>query len=211
MLHDDGLARLPNFPTHRPHPPQRAKALNIMGRPGSVPPASPGVGTRDGADAFCLGVFQDNTTLGAFEPEPKAAAGEPTSPTTSERPETDHHDQEGRPKGALSRRGPRPAVERWPMPSGACPCIALCWAPSLAPPCSPPLSPTAPASPHGEGVREPAMTAHQLQGMTPRSHSVLPFFAPNASPVLSLFGLLGSPLVSPRHTKPDHDAADLTI
>ncbi|KFM28052.1 Peptidyl-prolyl cis-trans isomerase-like 3 [Auxenochlorella protothecoides] len=53
---------------------KRAKALNIMGRPGSVPPASPGVGTRDGADAFCLGVLQDNTSPGIFETGPTAVA-----------------------------------------------------------------------------------------------------------------------------------------
>uniref|UniRef100_A0A1D1ZTK3 Uncharacterized protein n=1 Tax=Auxenochlorella protothecoides TaxID=3075 RepID=A0A1D1ZTK3_AUXPR len=142
---------------------KRAKALNIMGRPGSVPPASPGVGTRDGADAFCLGVLQDNTSPGIFETGPTAVA-EPGSPTAGGRlRDDDNFDEE------------------------------------------------VPASPREEGPREPAMTAHQLQSMTPLSHAALSFLPLSASPALSLFGLLGSPLSSPQRPKPDHNATDLTL
>lgn len=55
------------------------------------------------------------------------------------------------------------------------------------------------------------MTAHQLQSMTPLSHAALSFLPLSASPALSLFGLLGSPLSSPQRPKPDHNATDLTL
>lgn len=50
---------------------QRAKALNILPRLAAAGPPSPALDGREGADAFCLRVFQEDTTTEL----PSTAAG----------------------------------------------------------------------------------------------------------------------------------------
>lgn len=94
-----------------------------MGRPGSVPPASPGVGTRDGADAFCLGVLQDNTSPGIFETGPTAVA-EPGSPTAGGRlRDDDNFDEEGTTQmssGGCSMQWNNHLMVNWDCPALVC-------------------------------------------------------------------------------------------